>query len=85
MLMADIFAPERPADPFLRAADQRSGAYSILTGIAANQSIKSGTPIRVDSLVQGLALPDYPLMPSPQEPIDPRPLKNSTDRLAKET
>ncbi|MFN2153425.1 MAG: Gfo/Idh/MocA family oxidoreductase [Anaerolineales bacterium] len=85
VLMADIFAPERPADPFLRAADQRSGAYSILTGIAANQSIKSGTPIRVDSLVQGLALPDYPLMPSPEEPIDPRPLKNSTDRLAKET
>ncbi|HBY07103.1 MAG TPA: hypothetical protein DEH22_04710, partial [Chloroflexi bacterium] len=78
VLMADIFAPERPADPYLRAADQRSGAYSILTGIAANRSIESGRPIRVDSLVQGLELPDYPPMPSPDEPIDPRPLKNST-------
>jgi len=85
VLMADIFAPERPADPFMRAADQRSGAYSILTGIAANQSIKSGMPIRVDALVRGLELPDYPQMPSPQEPIDPRPLKNSTARLAKDT
>jgi predicted dehydrogenase len=80
LLMADIFAPERLADPYLRTADHRSGAYSILTGIAANHSIVERRPIRIDSLVNGLELPDYPPMPSPNEPIDPRPLKNSTDK-----
>jgi len=78
LLMADIFAPQPPADPYLRAADHRAGAYSILTGIAANRSIESDQPIRVDSLVRGLELPDYPLMPSPNEPIDPIPLKYTT-------
>jgi predicted dehydrogenase len=77
LLMADIFAQERPQDPCLRAADHRSGAYSILTGIAANHSIKEGQPIRIDSLVQGLEFPDYPPMPERDESIDPQPLKNS--------
>lgn len=78
LLIADLFAPERLADPHLRTADHRSGAYSILTGIAANHSIVERRPIRIDSLVNGLELPDYPPMPSPNEPIDPHPLKNST-------
>ena len=80
LLMADIFALERPADPYLRAADHRSGAYSILTGIAANRSIAEFRPIRIDSLVQGLDFPDYTPMPTPREPIDPHPLKHSTAR-----
>jgi predicted dehydrogenase len=78
LLMADIFASEKPDDPYLRAADQRAGAYSILTGIAANLSIQQGRPIQVDSLVKGLEFPDYPPMPSLDELIDPRPLKHST-------
>jgi predicted dehydrogenase len=78
LLMKDIFASEKPEDPYLRAADQRAGAYSILTGIAANLSIQQGRPIQVDSLVKGLELPDYPPMPSPKELIDPHPLKHST-------
>ena len=77
LLMADVFAPERPSDPYLRAADHRAGAYSILTGIAANRSISEARPIRIDSLVHGLEFPDYPPMPSPDEPIDPEPLKHS--------
>jgi hypothetical protein len=82
LLMADIFASEKPEDPYLRAADQRAGAYSILTGIAANHSIAQGRPIRIDSLVKGLEFPDYPAMPSPGEKIDPRPLKHSTAKRA---
>jgi hypothetical protein len=77
LLMADIFAPERPADPYSRAADHRAGAYSILTGIAANHSIETERPIRIDSLVHGLEFPDYPSMPSPNEMLDPRPLKET--------
>ena len=78
LLMADIFAPGRHADPYMRTADHRSGAYSIMTGIAGNHSIEACRPIRIDSLVKGLELPDYPLMPSPKEPINPQFLKNSS-------
>ena len=80
LLMMDIFASEKQTDPHFRRADHRSGAYSILTGIAANHSIEEGCPIRVDSLVQGLKLPEYPPMPSSEEPINPKPLKNSAAR-----
>jgi hypothetical protein len=82
LLMADVFSPDRHPDRYMRAADQRAGAYSILTGIAANHSIERGIPIRVESLVKGLELPDYPPMPSPDEKIDPRPLKHSSAKRA---
>jgi hypothetical protein len=47
----------------MRAADYRSGAYSILTGVAANHSMAKGEAIEVVSLVQGVGYPDYPQMP----------------------
>ena len=56
-------------DPYLRAADQRGGAYSILTGIAANNSIASGAVVRIDDLAHNIGLPEYPSMPGPDEPI----------------
>ncbi len=70
-LLQDLFAPEaeREPDPYLRAADQRGGAYSILTGVAANRSMANGQAVRIDDLVQGIGLPDYPPMPSRDEPI----------------
>ena len=78
ILLNDLFSANPPQDKFKRAADQRSGAWSILTGIAANRSMEQGQPVRIDSLVPGLAEPDYPAMPDPKEPIDPLPLKRST-------
>ena len=69
ILLDDIFLSERREDRFLRAADQRAGAYSILCGIAANESMASGQPVRIESLVSGLELPDYTSMPSPCEPL----------------
>jgi len=39
-------------DPLGRAAGHVDGAMSILTGIAANQSMASGLPVNVDSLVR---------------------------------
>lgn len=54
LLLADLFADEPPPDPLGRAADHRAGAWSILTGIAANQSIATGAPVRVTDLVRGL-------------------------------
>ena len=59
-LLDDIFNPVKTEDPYLRAADQRAGAYSILTGIAANHSMNERRVIRIDELVSGLERPTYP-------------------------
>jgi predicted dehydrogenase len=64
VMLEDIFGENPPADPYQRAADQRSGAYSILTGIAGNRSLLTGSPVRIDDLVRGIGLPDYPAMPT---------------------
>jgi predicted dehydrogenase len=69
LLIEDIFNPDPEGDEYLRAADQRAGAYSILTGIAANHSMETGTLIRIDVLCHDIGLPDFPPMPSPAEPI----------------
>lgn len=80
VLLRDIFDPNAPPDRYLRAADYRSGAWSILVGVAANLSMANGgQPVRICDLVHGLPLPDYPPMPSAAEPIDPVPLKAAAD------
>ena len=50
VLLEDIFGNPKP-DPFKRAASHIDGAYSILTGIAANKSIASGLPVKVKDLI----------------------------------
>ena len=69
VMLDDLFLPEKPVDKYQRAADQRSGAYSILTGIAANHSFVSGRTVQIEDLVSRLAMPDYPVMPSHIEPV----------------
>ncbi|MBI5304727.1 MAG: Gfo/Idh/MocA family oxidoreductase [Chloroflexi bacterium] len=78
LLLKDLFDPDSSQDAFKRAADQRAGAWSILTGIAANHSIARGARIQVDDLVRSLDEPDYTPMPDPCEPIDSLLLKRST-------
>jgi predicted dehydrogenase len=51
VLLVDLFGPPTP-DPFNRAASHVDGAWSILTGIAANRAIRTGLPVDVDSLVR---------------------------------
>jgi predicted dehydrogenase len=70
VMLQHLFEHDPPKDKYLRAADQRAGAWSILTGVAANRSMERGQPVRVDDLVRGLEEPDYPPMPSPVEPLD---------------
>jgi hypothetical protein len=70
LLLKDIFAPDGSTDKYLRAADYRAGAWSVLSGIAANHSIASGKAIHIKNLISGLDEPDYPLMPSPTEPLE---------------
>jgi predicted dehydrogenase len=64
ILLDDLFLPEKKKDKYLRTADQRSGAYSILTGVAANISIANGEFINISDLVKNIGYPDYPEMPS---------------------
>jgi predicted dehydrogenase len=51
VLLNDLFGTPAP-DPFNRAASHVDGAWSILTGIAANRAIRTGLPVDVDSLVK---------------------------------
>lgn len=51
ILLNDIFGTPLD-DKFKRAANHVDGAMSILTGVAANKSIVSGLPVKVDSLIQ---------------------------------
>lgn len=56
-LLVDLFSPHPPRDPCSRAADYRSGAMSILVGIAANKSMKTGKPVKINSLAHGVPSP----------------------------
>jgi hypothetical protein len=69
VMLDDLFLAEKPADKYLRAADHRAGAYSILTGIAANHSFATGKEVKVADLVPGIPMPDYPPMPSHKQPV----------------
>lgn len=51
ILLNDIFGVPTE-DKFHRAANQIDGAMSILTGVAANKSIASGLPVKIDTLVR---------------------------------
>lgn len=50
VMLEQLFSPEPPADPYNRAASHIDGAASILTGIAANESIRTGQMIAVDDM-----------------------------------
>ncbi len=51
LLLQDVFVGGRE-DPLGHAAGYIEGAHSILTGIAANESIRTGLPIQVQDLVK---------------------------------
>ncbi|HYO08594.1 MAG TPA: Gfo/Idh/MocA family oxidoreductase [Tepidisphaeraceae bacterium] len=80
VLLDDLFLPTPPADKYLRAADERAGALSILIGIAANKCFETKTPVQVASLVTGLKAPDYAPMPTRNDPVPmpPRRERNNT-------
>ena len=75
IMLDDLFLPQKPADKYFRVADQRGGAYSILTGIAANHSIRTGSTVEIADLVRQIGLPQYPAMPNHTDPV-PMPPKN---------
>ncbi len=68
-LLDDLFLPDPGPDPLGMRADHRAGAWSILTGIAANTSIAEKRIVSVRELVGDLDLPDYLPTPAWDEPI----------------
>jgi predicted dehydrogenase len=64
VMLKELFSPERVTDKYLRAADQRAGAYSALVGIAANRCFATGQPLKIADLVANIGVPDYPVMPA---------------------
>ena len=52
VMLGYLFEPgSMPADKYGRASSQKEGAWSILTGIAANTSIAGGGRIDVDKML----------------------------------
>jgi len=61
-LMKDLFSKHPPEDELMRSAGYESGAMSILIGAAANISMRTNKPVRIDKLVRDLARPKLPPM-----------------------
>jgi predicted dehydrogenase len=50
IMLAHLFSPNPPPDPFNRAASHIDGAASIMLGIAANRAMAINQPVRIDDL-----------------------------------
>lgn len=69
VLLDAIFLAEPPADKYVRDSDERGGAASILIGVAANRCFETGQTVKVADLVSGFTAPDYPPMPTREQPV----------------
>jgi hypothetical protein len=57
VMLGYLFDPEgSPPDRYNRASTHREGAWSILTGIAANQAIATGQTVNVDAMLAGAGI-----------------------------
>jgi predicted dehydrogenase len=50
VMLEQLFSPDPPPDPYQRAASHIDGAASVLVGIAANQSMRTGRLVSIDAL-----------------------------------
>jgi predicted dehydrogenase len=63
VMLTEVFGKAEP-DKYKRAADERSGLYSILIGAAANRCFVTGAAVKVGELVNGLTSPVVAPMPT---------------------
>jgi predicted dehydrogenase len=56
-------------DKYKRAADERSGFYSMLIGAAANKCFENGNAVKIADLVNGLSSPVFAPMPTRDMPV----------------
>jgi predicted dehydrogenase len=69
VMLDDVFLDNPPADKYLRNADERAGAYSILVGVAANRCFETGRSVKIGDLISGLSSPAYAAMPPRTDPL----------------
>lgn len=50
VMLEQIFSPNPPSDPFNRAASHIDGVASVMVGIAANESMRTGQVVTIDDL-----------------------------------
>jgi predicted dehydrogenase len=50
VMLEQIFSPNPPDDPYKRAASHIDGAASVLVGISANESMRTGCVVEIDSV-----------------------------------
>jgi len=82
VMLRYLFDPEsEPEDRYLRASDQRAGAWSIMVGVAANRSMADGRAVRIEELLPDISEPDWPDMPSGDEPL-PIPMQPDPTKIA---
>lgn len=56
-----LFSPDAVnGDKYMRKADERAGAWSIMVGIAANESMRTNKVVSIKELLPSIPLPDYP-------------------------
>lgn len=72
-MLQEVFG-SAPTDKYKRVADERSGAWSVLIGAAANLCFQSGQTVRIADLATGLGAPDVAPMPTRDMPV-PMPRK----------
>jgi hypothetical protein len=68
LMLNEVFGTAEP-DKYKRAADERSGLYSILVGAAANRCFETGQAVRLADLVSGLTPPVAAPMPNRQTKV----------------
>jgi hypothetical protein len=68
VMLREVFGTA-PPDKYKRAADERSGLYSILVGAAANRCFTTGQAVTIADLVTGLSSPDVAAIPGRQTKI----------------
>jgi hypothetical protein len=68
VMLTEVFGTAQE-DKYKRAADERSGLYSILVGAAANQCCVSGSSVKIADLVSGLSSPIFAPMPTRDMPV----------------
>jgi predicted dehydrogenase len=73
VMLTEVFGTAEE-DKYKRAADERSGLYSILIGASANRSFVTGTAVKIAELVNGLSSPIVAPMPTRDMPV-PMPMK----------
>jgi predicted dehydrogenase len=75
VLLDDIFLLNPPPDKYVRDSDERGGAASALIGMAANKCFATGEPVNLADLVTGWRRPDYPPMPTHEDPVPMPPIR----------